>query len=166
MVHRDLKPDNIMLVRAGRPRAEYEQVKLIDFGLVKLLGEAADDVGGGKLTATGTTFGSPAYMAPEQALGRAVDGRADLYALGIVLFEMLTGRRPFDGADPNQVARLQVVGEVPRVPPTESAPWATPEVATLVETALQKSPEARFPSAAAMIEALDAAFLSIDHLPH
>src|SRR5438105_4926793 len=82
LVHRDLKPDNIMLVDMGG----WESAKIVDFGLVKLIGDAEAAMGGAKLTTTGLVFGTPAYMAPEQALGRGVDGRADLYALATILF--------------------------------------------------------------------------------
>src|SRR5207244_9766713 len=81
LVHRDLKPDNIMVVDMGG----WERAKIVDFGLVKLIGDAGAAMGGAKLTTTGLVFGTPAYMAPEQALGRAVDGRADLYALATTL---------------------------------------------------------------------------------
>src|SRR5690606_32963562 len=104
LVHRDLKPDNIMLVDMGG----WERAKIVDFGLVKLIGDAEAAMGGAKLTTTGLVFGTPAYMAPEQALGRAIDGRADLYAVATILFEMLTGRVPFEHADPMMQMRMQV----------------------------------------------------------
>ena len=111
LVHRDLKPDNIMLVDMGG----WERAKIVDFGLVKLIGDAEAAMGGGKLTSTGLVFGTPAYMAPEQALGRPIDGRADLYALATILFEMLTGRVPFDHPDPMMQMRMQVKAPPPRL---------------------------------------------------
>jgi serine/threonine-protein kinase len=166
LVHRDLKPENVMLTTAGEPGSEYELVKLLDFGLVKLVGEAALDIGADRLTRTGVVFGTPAYMAPEQALGRVVDGRADLYALGVMLFEMLSGRRPFEAADPMALMRLQVAEPAPELRTVTGAqPWHTPLLEGLVRRSLEKRAEARFAGAAEMLAALDAAFTSLDHLP-
>jgi serine/threonine-protein kinase len=91
-VHRDLKPENILLDERGTETI----AKVIDFGLVKMLNDVLGDEECRRLTTTGMVFGTPQYMSPEQILGRAVDGRADLYAFGTVLFEMLTLRRPFE----------------------------------------------------------------------
>lgn len=167
LVHRDIKPDNIMVVQAGADGARYDRVKLLDFGVVKLLDNAASEFGAPNLTATGVVFGTPQYMAPEQALARTLDPRADLYSLGIVLFEMLTGRRPFEHDDMVSLLRMHIKSPPPllaEVRPGE--PWWTSELEALVAGALKKKPENRFPSAAAMIAALDAAFLSIQHLPN
>jgi eukaryotic-like serine/threonine-protein kinase len=166
MVHRDIKPENLMLVMVGEPGREYEQVKLLDFGLVKLIGEAAAEIGSEKLTQTGLVFGTPAYMAPEQALGRVVDGRADLYSVGIVLFEMLTGRKPFRSPDVLTLMRMQASAPPPALSSVAPGrPWCTPELEQLVGRALAKRPDARFASAQEMTAALDAAFVSLDHLP-
>jgi serine/threonine-protein kinase len=162
LVHRDLKPDNIMLVDMGG----WERAKIVDFGLVKLIGDAEAAMGGGKLTSTGLVFGTPAYMAPEQALGRLVDGRADLYAVATILFEMLTGRVPFDHADPMMQMRMQVKAPPPRLDMlAKNAPWCTPQLVALIDAALAKDPEHRFPSAQVMMSALEDAFVSLDHLP-
>jgi eukaryotic-like serine/threonine-protein kinase len=159
LVHRDLKPDNIMLVDMGG----WERAKIVDFGLVKLIGDAEAAMGGGKLTSTGIVFGTPAYMAPEQALGRPIDGRTDLYALATILFEMLTGRVPFDNPDPMQQMRMQVKAPPPRLDMlVKNQPWCTPQLVALVDAALSKDPEHRFPSAQVMMAALDDAFLSLD----
>ena len=166
MIHRDIKPENLMLVTVGEPGRAYERVKLLDFGLVKLFGEAAGEIGGDKLTQTGLVFGTPAYMAPEQALGRGVDGRADLYAVGIVLFEMLTGRKPFRSPDVLTLMRMQTSAPPPTLASVAPGrPWCTPALEALVGRALMKRADARFGSAEAMIAALDAAFISLDHLP-
>jgi eukaryotic-like serine/threonine-protein kinase len=165
IAHRDLKPDNVMLVAqpAADGGAAWEQAKVLDFGLVKLLGDAAVMFGGSKLTRTGTVAGTPMYMAPEQALGRDLDGRCDLYALGVMLFEMLIGAPPFSADDPVALMRLQVKQPPPRLDVASGgAAWATPELVALVEGALVKAPEHRFPTAAAMIAALDVAFASLD----
>ena len=107
-VHRDLKPENIFLVdRDGRPRF----VKLLDFGLVKAL---RGDVGAATATSEGTFMGSPAYTSPEQSAGKAVDQRSDIYAVGVMLHELVTGQLPFvcehdrgpaDEADQRHAAR-------------------------------------------------------------
>ncbi len=161
LVHRDLKPDNIMLVDMGG----WERAKIVDFGLVKLIGDAETAIGGSKLTTTGIVFGTPAYMAPEQALGKPVDGRADLYAVATLLFEMLTGRVPFDHADPMMQMRMQAKAPPPRLDMlAKRAPWCTPQLEVLVDAGLSKDPAQRFPDAQTMIAALDDAFQSLDHI--
>ncbi len=162
IVHRDLKPENTILVDMGG----WDRIKIIDFGLVKLVGDAAQAFGAAALTRTGLVFGTPAYIAPEQALGRMVDARVDLYAVGVMLFEMLAGRLPFDDPDPMVMMRLHAKVAPPRLEAmVAGAAWCTPAVISLVDGALHKDPAQRFPSAAAMTAALDAAFVSIDHLP-
>ncbi len=159
LVHRDIKPDNIMLVDMGG----WERAKIVDFGIVKLIGDAEAAMGGGKLTTTGLVFGTPAYMAPEQALGRNIDGRTDLYAVGTILFELLTGRTPFDNPDPMMQMRLQVKAPPPRLDMlTRGAPWVTPQLSVLVDASLSKNPDDRFPNAQVMMQALDDAFVSLD----
>jgi serine/threonine protein kinase len=161
LVHRDLKPDNILLLDMGG----WERVKIIDFGIVKLIGDAAAAFGAAALTNTGLVVGTPAYMAPEQALGRMVDTRTDLYAIGVILFEMLTGRLPFHDPDPIKLMTLHVKARVPRLDEiVPDAAWVTPQVSALVAGALGKNPADRFGSAPVMMAALDEAFYSIDHL--
>ncbi len=159
LVHRDLKPENIILV----PMGGWERIKIIDFGLVKLVGDAAAAFGANALTSTGIVFGTPAYMAPEQALGRVVDGRADLYATGVILFEMLTGQLPFRDPDPQVMMRLHAKMPPPRLDDlARGAPWCTPQLVALVEAALIKDPAHRFTNAQVMMMALDDAFRSLD----
>jgi serine/threonine protein kinase len=160
LVHRDLKPENTILVDMGG----WERVKIIDFGLVKLVGDVAAAFGQAALTSTGLVFGTPAYIAPEQALGRVVDGRADVYAMGVILFHMLTGTLPFDAVDPAAVMRMHVKQPAPRLDERIAAPWITPELSALVDGALIKEPENRFPRADVMIAALDDAFASLDRV--
>ena len=161
LVHRDLKPDNILLVDMGG----WERVKIIDFGIVKLVGDVAAALGAEALTSTGVVFGTPRYMAPEQALGRVVDARADLYAIGIILYEMLAGRPPFDSDDAVTMLKMHAKAPPPPLPSvTGDAPWCTRPLMALVERTLAKSPERRYPDAAAMTAALDEAFASLDSL--
>ncbi len=156
-VHRDMKPDNVLLAA----RDGWELAKIIDFGLVKLVGDAGAAYGSGALTRTGIVNGTPAYMAPEQALNRALDGRADLYAVGVILYEALAGRLPFDDPDPVLVMRQQVKIAPP---PLALGAWGTPAVLALVERAMAKQPDERYATAAEMIAGIDAAFASIDPL--
>ncbi|MFJ9773343.1 protein kinase [Kitasatospora sp. NPDC101157] len=128
MVHRDIKPDNVMITDAG-------QLKVLDFGIAQL------DTGVGGLTTAGTIVGSPAYMAPERWTGGRVDGRADLYALGCVLVELFTGARPF-GGDSTPVLMYQHLNEPP--PALDPAQFGLPpQVAGLVAELLAKDPQER-----------------------
>ncbi|HEU4404972.1 MAG TPA: serine/threonine-protein kinase [Polyangiaceae bacterium] len=164
IVHRDLKPENVMLVdREGDP----DFVKVLDFGIAKVpVGELAPSVrepeltgSGPALTQLGMVYGTPEYMAPEQALGQEVDHRADLYALGVILFEMLAGRRPFDAANKVQILGMVVSKPVPRI--ASMAPAASASVPAAVEevvrTLLAKVASDRYADARAALEALEKA---------
>ena len=147
IVHRDVKPQNVMLVDVNG----LEVVKLFDFGI------ASNDRAALKLTAPGTAFGTPEYIAPEQAMGQKVDARADVYGVGVVLFEMATGRLPFESADDLGYLRAHI--KQPPPAPSSVAPDAHlgRAVDALVLRALQKEPEARFETAEAMVAAIDKA---------
>jgi serine/threonine-protein kinase len=138
IVHRDLKPDNLLLVeRDGRD----DFVKLIDFGVAQM----------GNDDASGLPFGTAAYMAPEQAAGERVDGRADVYALGVLLFEMITGIHPFPSKNDNEY----VLRHADEAPPKPSKMLHVPrELDAIVLRCLAKKPEDRFPSAATVADAL------------
>jgi len=146
LVHRDLKPDNIMLLDA--PSERYA-VKVLDFGLAKLV---TTDSSGGQLTRTGMLCGTPQYMAPEQATGGPVDARTDLYALGVLLYQGLAGRPPFEAEQPLAVLQAHVSGRVPDLP--EELP---PGLRAVVRRALAKRREDRYDDATAMGAALAAA---------
>lgn len=136
IVHRDLKPENILLSeRRGQP----DVVKLVDFGIAKILVSYAP--GEDAISRMGTVFGTPHYIAPEQASGQTVDGRADLYSLGCILFQMATGRVPFDGQAGLQVLLSQV--RDPVVDPRELNPKISDELAELILGLLEKDPAAR-----------------------
>jgi len=127
LIHRDIKPANILFTHEGR-------IVLSDFGIVRL----ADD----QSSLTRGVIGTPYYMSPEQALGREVDGRSDLYSLGVVLFEMLTGRVPFKGESP--VATLSMHASLPVPSARELNPSLTEGIDRVIRIALQKTPEERF----------------------
>ena len=148
VIHRDLKPQNVIVVD---PHPERDTLKVLDFGLAKSL-----DPDQSTLTREGVIFGTPAYLSPEMIEGRAVGPGADLYALGIMLFEMLEGRVPFDGDSLHEIA-MKHLSEPP--PPLTSEVPAT--LGTIVRRLLAKDPTDRFKSAAALREAL----LSIDSAP-
>lgn len=147
LVHRDLKPANIMLVASdeGTPG-----VKILDFGLVKQLeGELREDI-----TQEGTFLGSPRYMAPEQVSAAPVDHRCDLYALGIILFQCLVGRTPFDGKAPMDVLVKHVSAPVPAMRDVNPSVEINPALEALVRRLLEKNPAARYPDADAVVNAL------------
>ncbi len=155
IVHRDLKPENVMLVH----REDDESfVKVLDFGIAKvpvgsLVGE--HKVPGQALTQLGMVYGTPEYMAPEQALGQAVDARADLYAVGAMAFEMMTGARPFDHESKVTLLGMHVTAPIPRM--SERAPDANipPEIEAIITRLLAKEATARHTDAKELIEALD-----------
>jgi serine/threonine protein kinase len=149
IVHRDLKPDNVMLVdRNGN--ADF--AKVLDFGVAKVpVFQPAEP-----LTLAGKICGTPAYMSPEQALGRAVDARADLYALGIVLFEMLTGVRPFEEEGEHMVSALKVMCDPPAMASANEAVVVPERVEALVLQLLARDPVDRFQSAHEVLDAIDA----------
>ncbi len=113
IVHRDLKPENVMLVeKVGDP----DFVKVLDFGIAKVpIGETAERGGGRPITKVGMVFGTPEYMSPEQALGQSVDGRADVYALGVILYEMIAGVRPFSSKSPVGILGQQLSSNPPPI---------------------------------------------------
>lgn len=154
IVHRDVKPANILFQDrgslfdpAGGP-ARPPWVMLADFGIARLSSERS-------LTQAGTGIGTPEYMSPEQVTGQKVDGRSDIYALGIVLYEMLTGDVPFRGKSPLQVAMQQA--QTPLPSPRAINPAIPAAVETVILTACAKRPEDRYPSAGAFAAAVAAA---------
>src|SRR5450432_3901737 len=155
IVHRDLKPENVMLVEKG---GDPDFVKVLDFGIAKV--PIGDLPGGGAksgnpITKAGMVFGTPEYMSPEQALGQSADGRADLYSLGVMLFEMLSGVRPFSSQ-----SSVGILGQqLSKPPPTfaERAPGIAvpPSVEQITHELLQRESGERFASATDLVQAID-----------
>ncbi|GAA2467734.1 protein kinase domain-containing protein [Streptomyces macrosporus] len=138
LVHRDIKPGNVMLNRRG-------VVKVMDFGIARAMQSGVTS-----MTQTGMVVGTPQYLSPEQALGRGVDARSDLYSVGVMLFELLTGRLPFDADSPLAIAYAHVQEEPPV--PSSINRSLPPAVDALIARALRKNPNERFPTAEAMRE--------------
>lgn len=139
IVHRDLKPSNILFDAKGMPY-------ISDFGIAKLSQSQASSVTGSAI------IGTPAYMSPEQAAGETVDGRSDIYALGIILFEMLTGRQPYEADTPMAVAIKHITEPVPHI--LEVNPSLPPEVDAIIQKAMAKRKEERFSTAVELVDAL------------
>lgn len=153
VIHRDLKPANVMMTARGN-------VKVLDFGVAKLLTatEAAQS-----LFDTGTVIGTPLYMSPEQALGKKIDARTDLWSVGAMAYEMLTGQRAFRGD--NAVAILHAVVSSPFAPERPSWSGLPRPCQNLINKALEKDPEKRYASAAEMLGDARAALDSVTRLP-
>ncbi|TXD39015.1 protein kinase [Lujinxingia vulgaris] len=149
IIHRDLKPDNVLLTNF---RGESNFVKILDFGIAKI-----NEVEGGpeqqKLTQAGIVYGTPEYLSPEQAQALELDHRTDLYSLGVMLFELLTGKVPFTGTTPVQILTAHVFNEVPKPSSVAPGPIA-PTMERIILKALSKDPADRFEDAMAMFEAL------------
>ncbi len=153
VIHRDLKPANVMLVQSPDLRSG-EMAKILDFGIAKIT-ESSE--GEPTLTKGVMIFGTPSYMSPEQATGQEVDSRSDLYSCGIILYEMLTGKKPFEAEDVVKLMAMQVTAPPPTfasVAPRADLPAALEAV---VMRSLQKERERRFSTAAEFREALEKA---------
>ncbi len=141
IVHRDVKPDNIIVGKRS--------VKVLDFGIAKQLVSTSQTP---TLTQAGLIVGTPFYMSPEQALGKPVDARSDLFSLGVVLYEALTGRRPFEGESVTETMMNIIMQEALDL--STVAQSLPPSLVEIVNRALQKKPERRFGSAGEMVDAL------------
>ncbi len=152
IVHRDIKPENVYLVqRSGTP----DFVKLLDLGIAKLPRTLVPDEPQMRLTAAGIALGTPAYIAPEQALGMAIDGRADLYGVAVLLFEMLSGRLPFASGDAGAMLAMHVSAPAPRLARAAPRVPGVDRLDALVFAGMAKDPDDRPPTAEAFIAALD-----------
>jgi eukaryotic-like serine/threonine-protein kinase len=140
VVHRDLKPGNILI-------NDRNQVKIVDFGL-----SAAANPGASRLTRSGLVIGTPTYMSPEQIRGGALDGRSDIYSLGVLMYELFTGLPPYGGSDPMALLFQHLEGNAP--PPRERNEELSPELEAVIQRAMAVDPSQRFPSVWALSEAL------------
>jgi serine/threonine-protein kinase len=148
IIHRDIKPDNVFLLNmAGSP----DFVKLLDFSVAKLL------EGDRMKTQAGVVFGTPQYMSPEQGRGLPLDARSDLYALGILAFEMLTGNVPYNDDNPMTVIQMHLHGQVPPMP--DSVPYS---VQAVVRRAMEKDPGRRYQSAGEMMQHCQQVFAELN----
>jgi serine/threonine protein kinase len=159
IIHRDIKPENVILVDQDDDR---DFAKILDFGIAKFDDDAQPEENTGllmndaNLTQVGVTIGTPTYIAPEQAYGQPIDGRADLYALSVMMYEMITGEPPFDSDEVGALLRMHVSHPVP--PMEELAPnvEVPQEVEALIMHGLAKTPDDRIPSAKDYIQRIDA----------
>jgi eukaryotic-like serine/threonine-protein kinase len=147
IIHRDLKPDNILLTEF---RGESNFVKILDFGIAKL----KEPEGGQqqKLTQAGIVYGTPEYLSPEQAQALDLDQRTDIYSLGCILYELMTGRVPFTDKNPVQILTKHVFEEAPK--PSQFAPDIAPTMENIIMKAIAKEPDDRFEDAMTLFEAL------------
>lgn len=182
IIHRDLKPDNIMLIRKPGRRdlvrkvdgggssqlvvereADYDFVKILDFGIAKVLGPEESPP---SKTLAGAVFGTPEYMSPEAARGKEVDYRADIYSLGVILFDMICGRPPFEATAAADVLAMQIRDDPPS--PREIAPQyeITQEVEDLILRCMQKDPIDRYQSMDELREDLQQSYGSVEFKRH
>jgi serine/threonine-protein kinase len=152
VVHRDLKPANLMVVDPDTP---YEMIKVMDFGLAKVLSPE----GAHKITVTNTEFavGTPGYMCPEQARGDAMDHRGDLYSVGVILYELLTGRLPFSGRSTMDMLLAHATELPPTFEEIGAGAWVPPSVEVVVQACLAKNPDHRPASARDLAERYETA---------
>jgi serine/threonine-protein kinase len=148
IIHRDLKPDNIFIVNRDD---EHDFVKLLDFGISKIL-DTNEQMASTRLTTTGMVMGTPLYMAPEQAMGAPAERGVDIYACGVIMFEMLSGRPPFDETNYNMLVAKLLTASPPYLSDLRSGLPTSLVVA--VHHALEKEPENRYPTAEAFAQAL------------
>ncbi len=149
IIHRDIKPANVML---GDYEGDKDFARILDFGVAKLAETLEDD--GSPLTRIGERFGTPQYMSPEQSVGADVDARTDLYSVAVMLYQMLTGTRPFESGDPMALLAKQANQPAPTLADAGAGTFS-PELERLVARGLAKRADDRYPSAAAFIAELD-----------
>lgn len=152
VVHRDLKPENIFLVGAATGKSPADDVRIVDFGAAKIIGAS-------KLTRPGVVFGTPYYMSPEQASGQPVDARADVYSLGVLLYEMISGNVPFEADTYMGVLTKHMFASPTKVSERVPAGVQLGDLDAVIHRALEKDPSERYPSMRAFAAALDRAIV-------
>jgi len=155
VVHRDLKPENIMVIPGGL--LSRENIKLLDFGIAKLAHHPERPATTQNLTQHGLVIGTPAYMSPEQAAGQEADLRSDIYSCGVILYQMLTGHRPFEGETPYDVLRMHLDTQPRSLREVADGAWIPDAMENVVLRAMAKRPAERFQSARELRQALDVA---------
>ena len=152
IVHRDIKPENIFLTRRD---AIDDFVKIVDFGIAKMSDVETDGAPGRKLTKTGMIFGTPEYMSPEQAAGKELDHRVDVYALGIILYECIAGRVPFEGDTFMGILTQHLFAELPPIREVNPTADLSHELELVIRKALAKDPDDRYQDTLELAEAID-----------
>jgi serine/threonine-protein kinase len=151
IVHRDIKPENIFLTKRD---GKDDFVKIVDFGIAKMSDIETDGAPGRKLTKTGMIFGTPEYMSPEQAAGRELDHRVDVYALGIILYECVAGRVPFEGDTFMGILTQHLFAELPPIREINPAATISRELELVIRKALAKEPDERYQDTEELADAI------------
>ncbi|MGB5314350.1 MAG: serine/threonine-protein kinase, partial [Polyangiales bacterium] len=154
IVHRDIKPENIFLTKRD---SVDDFVKIVDFGIAKMSDIETDGAPGRKLTKTGMIFGTPEYMSPEQAAGKELDHRVDVYALGIILFECMAGRVPFEGDTFMGVLTQHLFAELPSIRELNPNTKISRELELVIRKALAKDPDDRYQDTEELADAVQCA---------
>jgi len=155
VIHRDLKPSNVMIESddsTGKIQPTSEKIKIVDFGIAKVLTPELPTV---KLTQTGEIFGSPLYMSPEQCMGKSLDARSDIYSLGCLIFETLTGKPPFEGLSVLETIHLHLYGVPPLTTTYAPSLEHSEAVNSIILRCLAKNPDDRYQSMEAVLYALE-----------
>jgi serine/threonine-protein kinase len=154
IVHRDLKPANLMVVDADSP---YEKIKVMDFGLAKLIDNPGKPLNKASVTNADFAVGTPGYISPEQVRGDEMDHRSDLYSVGVILFELLTGRLPFTAAETMDVLLAHATQPAPSFSEIGASTWVPPAIEAVVQRCLAKNPGDRPANARELAEQFEAA---------
>jgi serine/threonine protein kinase len=162
IVHRDLKPANLMVVDADSP---YEKIKVMDFGLAKLTATSGQAMNKSNVTNVDFAVGTPGYISPEQVRGEELDHRSDLYSVGVIVFELLTGRLPFAGGETMDVLLAHATQAPPTFAEVGASLWVPPAVEAVVQRCLCKNPNDRPATARELGEMYEAALAVQEYAP-
>ncbi|MEW6730600.1 MAG: serine/threonine-protein kinase [Acidobacteriota bacterium] len=148
ILHRDLKPANILMAYNSNG---IDNIKLVDFGLVKLLQPDEEITQGSNLTAVGEACGTPFYMSPEQVIGQPLKPTADIYSLGVILYQMLTGKMPIEASSIRQILALKINQDIP--PPSNRFPFLPQKIDNVLQKVLARDPRQRYQTAGELYQA-------------